>query len=99
MPVLESKPYNLGISLNPYHFSYDNGKLVGVSKQAANVSGSGAVFKPVDPSTNEFTDIANTDESLDAFNYAMYGKKGVVDNIELASDEELANFYAQKRKN
>ena len=26
-------------------------------------------------------------------------KKGVVDNIELASDEELANFYAQKRKN
>ena len=98
MPVLESKPYNLGISLNPYHFSYDNGKLVGVSKQAANVSGSGAVFKPVDPSTNEFTDIANTDESLDAFNYAMYGKKGVVDNIELASDEELANFYAQKKK-
>ena len=105
MAVLESKPYNLGISLpsggislSSYHFSYDNGKLVGISKQAANVSGSGAVFKPVDPSTNEFTDIANTDESLDAFNYMMFGKKGVVDSIETASNEELANFYAQKKK-
>ena len=105
MAVLESKPYNLGISLpsggislSSYHFSYDNGKLVGISKQAANVSGTGAVFKPVDPSTNEFTDIANTDESLDAFNYMMFGKKGVVDNIETASNEELANFYAQKKK-
>ena len=105
MAVLESKPYNLGISLpsggislSSYHFSYDNGKLVGISKQAANVSGSGAVFKPVDPSTNEFTDIANTNESLDAFNYMMFGKKGVVDSIETASNEELANFYAQKKK-
>ena len=98
MAVLESKPYNLGISLSSYHFSYDNGKLVGISKQAANISGTGGIFKPVDPSTNEFTDIANTDESLDAFNYAMYGKKGVVDNIETASAEELADFYAQKKK-
>ena len=93
MAVLESKPYNLGISLTPYHFSYDNGKLVGISK--LNDAGN---FIPVDPSTNEFTDIANTDESLDAFNYAKYGKKGVVDNIESASAEELANFYAQKKK-
>ena len=93
MAVLESKPYNLGISLTPYHFSYDNGKLVGISK--LNDAGN---FIPVDPSTNEFTDIANTDESLDAFNYAKYGKKGVVDNIEAASAEELANFYAQKKK-
>ena len=91
MPVLESKPYNLGISLTPYHFSYDNGKLVGVSKQ--NDAGN---FIPVNPSTNEFTDIANTDESLDAFNYAEYGKKGVVDNITLASDEELADFFTKK---
>ena len=91
MAVLESKPYNLGISLTPYHFSYDNGKLVGVSKQ--NDAGN---FIPVNPSTNEFTDIANTDESLDAFNYAEYGKKGVVDNITLASDEELADFFTKK---
>ena len=91
MPVLESKPYNLGISLTPYHFSYDNGKLVGVSKQ--NDAGN---FIPVNPSTNEFTDIANTDESLDAFNYAEHGKKGVVDNITLASDEELADFFTKK---
>ena len=54
MAVLESKPYNLGISLTPYHFSYDNGKLVGISK--LNDAGN---FIPVDPSTNEFTDIAN----------------------------------------
>ena len=93
MAVLESKPYNLGISLTPYHFSYDNGKLVGISKQ--NDAGT---FIPVDPSTNEFTDIVNTDEALDAFNYAKYGKKGVVDSIESASAEELANFYAQKKK-
>ena len=93
MAVLESKPYNLGISLTPYHFSYDNGKLVGVSK--LNAAGT---FLPVDPSTNEFTDIANTDESLDAFNYAQHGKKDVVDNIEIASAEELADFYAQKKK-
>ncbi len=91
MAVLESKPYNLGISLTPYHFSYDNGKLVGISK--LNDAGN---FIPVDPSTNEFTDIANTDESLDAFNYAEYGKKGVVDNITLASDEELADFFTKK---
>ena len=91
MPVLESKPYNLGISLTPYHFSYDNGKLVGVSKQ--NDAGT---FIPVSPSTNEFTDIINTDEALDAFNYAEHGKKGVVDNITLASDEELADFFTKK---
>ena len=87
MAVLESKPYNLGISLTPYHFSYDNGKLVGASK--LNDAGT---FIPVSPSTNEFTDIVNTDEALDAFNYAEHGKKGVVDNITLASDEELADF-------
>ena len=91
MAVLESKPYNLGISLTPYHFSYDNGKLVGVSKQ--NDAGT---FIPVSPSTNEFTDIVNTDEALDAFNYAEHGKKGVVDNIALASDEELADFFTKK---
>ena len=91
MPVLESKPYNLGISLTPYHFSYDNGKLVGVSKQ--NDAGT---FIPVSPSTIEFTDIINTDEALDAFNYAEHGKKGVVDNITLASDEELADFFTKK---
>ena len=91
MAVLESKPYNLGISLTPYHFSYDNGKLVGVSKQ--NDAGT---FIPVSPSTNEFTDIINTDEALDAFNYAEHGKKGVVDNITLASDEELADFFTKK---
>ena len=91
MAVLESKPYNLGISLNPYHFSYDNGKLVGASK--LNDAGT---FIPVSPSTNEFTDIINTDEALDAFNYAEYGKKGVVDNIALASDEELADFFTKK---
>ena len=91
MAVLESKPYNLGISLTPYHFSYDNGKLVGVNKQ--NDAGT---FIPVSPSTNEFTDIINTDEALDAFNYAEYGKKGVVDNIALASDEELADFFTKK---
>ena len=93
MAVLESKPYNLGISLTPYHFSYDNGKLVGASK--LNDAGT---FLPVDPSTFEFAEIVSTDESLDAFNYANYGKKGVVDNIELASFEELTNFYAQKKK-
>ena len=93
MAVLESKPYNLGISLTPYNFSYDNGKLVGVNKQ--NDAGN---FIPVNPSTNEFTDIANTDESLDAFNYAEYGKKGVVDSVETVSAEELANFYAQKKE-
>ena len=93
MAVLESKPYNLGISLTPYHFSYDNGKLVGASK--LNDAGT---FIPVDPSTNEFTEILNTDEALDAFNYANYGKKGVVDSVETASAEELANFYAQKKK-
>ena len=93
MAVLESKPYNLGISLTPYNFSYDNGKLVGVNKQ--NDAGN---FIPVNPSTNEFTDIANTDESKDAFNYAQHGKKDVVDNIDIASAEELADFYAQKKK-
>ena len=93
MAVLESKPYNLGISLTPYHFSYDNGKLVGISKQNA-----AGTFIPVDPSTNEFTDIANTDEALDAFNYANYGKKDVVDSVETASAEELTDFYAQKKK-
>ena len=91
MAVLESKPYNLGISLTPYHFSYDNGKLVGASK--LNDAGT---FIPVSPSTNEFTDIVNTDEALDAFNYAEHGKKGVVDNITLASDEELADFFTKK---
>ena len=89
--MYKRQPYNLGISLTPYHFSYDNGKLVGVNKQ--NDAGT---FIPVSPSTNEFTDIINTDEALDAFNYAEYGKKGVVDNIALASDEELADFFTKK---
>ena len=93
MSEVKSKPYNLGISLSSYHFSYDDGKLVGISKQNDNKK-----FEPVDPSTNEFTEIANTDESLDAFNYAIYGDKDKVKSIETASAEELANFYAQKKK-
>ena len=93
MSEVKSKPYNLGISLSSYHFSYDDGKLVGISKQNDDKK-----FEPVDPSTNEFTEIANTDESLDAFNYAMYGDKDKVKSIETASAEELANFYAQKKK-
>ena len=93
MSEVKSKPYNLGISLSSYHFSYDDGKLVGISKQNDDKK-----FEPVDPSTNEFTEIANTDESLDAFNYAMYGDKDKVKSIETASAEELANFYEQKKK-
>ena len=47
MTVVKSKPYNIGVSLSEYHFSYDNDKLIGISKL-----NDSSVFVPLDPSSS-----------------------------------------------
>ena len=84
-------------SINGESISFDNfgGKLIGINKKNAN-----GVFEPVDNSSSEFNTFKDSDESLDAFRKAVYGsdKNSYPDSIEVASDEELTNYFAESQK-
>lgn len=93
MTVVKSKPYNIGVSLSEYHFSYDNDKLIGISK--LNDSN---VFVPLDPSSSEFSEIKSDDKSVRAFNIAKFNKEGVTDTVDVANDEVLTSYYNTQKK-
>ena len=76
MTVVKSKPYNIGVSLSEYHFSYDNDKLIGIIKL-----NDSSVFEPLDPSSSEFSEIKSDDDSVRAFNIAKFNKEGVTDTV------------------
>ena len=93
MTVVKSKPYNIGVSLSEYHFSYDNDKLIGISK--LNDSN---VFVPLDPSSSEFSEIKSDDKSVRAFNIAKFNKEGVTDTVDVANNEVLTSYYNTQKK-
>ena len=93
MTVVKSKPYNIGVSLSEYHFSYDNDKLIGISKL-----NDSSVFVPLDPSSSEFSEIKSDDDSVRAFNIAKFNKEGVTDTVEVADDEVLTSYYNTQKK-
>ena len=84
-------------SINGESISFDNfgGKLIGINKKNAN-----GVFEPVDNSSSEFNTFKDSDESLDAFRKAVYGsdKNSYPDSIEIASNEELTNYFSEGQK-
>ena len=83
--------------INGESISFDNfgGKLIGINKKNAN-----GLFEPVDNSSAEFNTFKDSEESLDAFRKAVYGsdKNSYPDSIEIASDEELTNYFAESQK-
>ncbi len=83
--------------INSESYSFDNfgGKLIGINKKNAN-----GVFEPVDNSSVEFNTIKDSEESLDAFRKAVYGsdKNSYPDSIEIASNEELTNYFSEGQK-
>ena len=93
MTVVKSKPYNIGVSLSEYHFSYDNDKLIGISKL-----NDSSVFVPLDPSSSEFSEIKSDDDSVRAFNIAKFNKEGVTDTVDVADDEVLTSYYNTQKK-
>ena len=93
MTVVKSKPYNIGVSLSEYHFSYDNDKLIGISKL-----NDSSVFVPLDPSSSEFSEIKSDDDSVRAFNIAKFNKEGVTDTVDVANDEVLTSYYNTQKK-
>ena len=84
-------------SINGESISFDNfgGKLIGINKKNAN-----GLFEPVDNSSSEFNTFKDSDESLDAFRKSVYGsdKNSYPNSIEVASDEELTNYFAESQK-
>lgn len=93
MTVVKSKPYKIGISLSEYHFSYDNDKLIGISKL-----NDSSVFVPLDPSSPEFLEIKSDDDSVRAFNIAVHEKEGITDTVDVADNEVLTNYYNTQKK-
>ena len=93
MTVVKSKAYKIGISLSEYHFSYDNDKLIGISKL-----NDSSVFVPLDPSSSEFSEIKSDDDSVRAFNIAKFNKEGVTDTVDVADDEVLTSHYNTQKK-
>ena len=93
MTVVKSKPYNIGVSLSEYHFSYDNDKLIGISKL-----NDSSVFVPLDPSSPEFLEIKSDDDSVRAFNIAVHEKEGITDTVDVANDEVLTSYYNTQKK-
>ena len=84
-------------SINGESISFDNfgGKLIGINKKNAN-----GLFEPVDNSSAEFNTFKDSEESLDAFRKAVYGsdKNSYPDSIEIASNEELTNYFSEGQK-
>ena len=93
MSLIKSRPF----LINNESISFDNlgGKLIGINKKNAK-----GLFEPVDNSSAEFNTFKDSEESLDAFRKAVYGpnKDSYPDSIEVASDEELTNYFAESQK-
>ena len=93
MSLIKSRPF----LINNESISFDNlgGKLIGINKKNAK-----GLFEPVDNSSVEFNTFKDSEQSLDAFRKAVYGpnKDSYPDSIEVASDEELTNYFEDSQK-
>ena len=69
MAIKKSKPYQIGSPPSKYSFEFDDsGKLIGAKKQDENGN-----FQPVDPSSNEFDTLKDSDQALNAYNVNKFG--------------------------
>ena len=89
----KSKPYE--VNGEKVSFEFDGGKLIGIKKVDEN-----GVFKPVNPNTSEFGDLAATDEALNAYNIAKYtsAKKSYEDTTEQSTAAELQSHFQKEDK-
>ena len=90
--IKKSKPYDINESDYSFEFTHDDlGKpnlLVGISKKDENGD-----FKPVNPASKEFEDLQVSDEYVNAYNEANFGKNVdayVNDFTETIQSKELA---------
>jgi len=101
MADTQSKEYPVtGVEFEKASFSFDKntGKLSGIKEKTANNT-----FKPVNPLSDDFTKVSETDEAVNAYNIA--NSKGNTDNyisesskIEKLSQEELVSKYNKDLK-
>ena len=99
MSDTKSKTYAVeGVTFDKVSFSFVNDKLIGVSEMTSR----NTTFKPISPSDPSFNTLINSDEAKRAFNIAKYGpsKESYVKDgsIDFASNEEITNFYTDKKK-
>ncbi len=101
MADTQSKEYPVtGVTFEKASFSFDKntGKLSGIKEKTANNT-----FKPVNPLSDDFTKVSETDEAVNAYNIA--NSKGNTANyisesskIEKLSQEELLSKYNKDLK-
>ena len=96
--MAKSKSYNIGGSKYAFDFDGDPIKLKGIQK--TNNSGDFDGKNYINPNSNEFGDIAATDEALNAYNIDKHGgnKDLYEDTTPQATSSELNNFYNKKNK-
>ena len=75
-----------------FSFAFEDNKFLGYFKD------SDGVPKIQDPNSSDATIIKNSDELLTAFNIEVYGKDGVVDSIEFASDEQQEQYFVEQTR-
>ena len=92
----KSKSYEIEGSKYSFDFDSDS-KLVGIQK-ADNEGDFDNSY--LNPNTSEFSNIAITDEALNAYNIAKYGsnKNGYEDTATQSTSSELNDFYNKKNK-
>ena len=99
MAIKKSKPYQIGSPPSKYSFEFDDdGKLIGAKKQDENGN-----FQPVDPSSNEFDTLKDSDQALNAYNVNKFGgnKDAYQDSIKASNFlDELAQkeYFKQEKK-
>tara|TARA_A100001515_G_scaffold92652_1_gene73950 strand:- start:18 stop:1403 length:1386 start_codon:yes stop_codon:yes gene_type:complete len=100
MSEKKSKTYSVeGVTFDKVSFSFVGDKLIGVSERTARNN----TFKPISPSDPDFNTLINSDQAKRAFNIAKHGANQVAyvgedNSIDFASNEEITNFYTDKKK-
>ena len=102
MTVSKSKKYRLNSkgeegTGTQYSFSFDkNNNLIGINQGA----GRNGQYRetPLDPSSNLFTTLANSESALEAMNVNKFKGKTTQTAMQIASTEELTQHYNNKDK-
>ena len=102
MTVSKSKKYKLNSkgeegTGTQYSFSFDkNNNLIGINQGAGRTGQYRET--PLDPSSNLFTTLANSESALEAMNVNKFKGKATQTAMQIASTEELTQHYNNKDK-
>ena len=100
MSEKKSKVYAVeGVTFDKVSFSFVNDKLIGVSERTTR----NRTFKPISPEDPDFNTLINSNQAKRAFNIATEGSNQNAyrkedQPIDFASNQEVAKFYANKKK-